>query len=244
MQVEEFVSPKSMITPTVAGAAATVISAALFTNLRVQPGISLLLMSFLLATIVAYSKEFKSPKLPAWLKVVLYVLNALLIFANATGTNAVLANRVEGSVSLFVQTVYAQSTQAQIKQSRPTFYDWTKEGKDPLPAAARHSNGVAQLTYESQRISKGSLTNTLTNAGILVPDYKVQIQVAPSSDEKVKAVTYFFPKEFGISPVTKRPGEKVELEAWKSFVLSADIVLENGDTRRVFLTVDPTKEKK
>jgi len=34
-----------------------------------------------------------------------------LIIANATGTNAVLANHAEGQVSLFVQTVLAQSTQ-------------------------------------------------------------------------------------------------------------------------------------
>jgi len=60
----------------------------------------------------------------------------------------------------------------------------------------------------------------------------------------VKSVTYSFAKEFGMSTVTKKPGEKVEVEAWKSFILSADVLLENGETKKIFQTVNPTAEKK
>jgi len=240
MQVDEFVSPKAMITPTVAGAAATLISASLFINFRLAPKVSLLVLSFLLATIVAYSKEFKNPKVPRWLKIVLYLINSLLIFANATGTNAVLANRE--IASLFVPTVYAQEKAPPIKQSKPVFYDWTKGSQDPL-AEVGPPNGALTLSYESQRVKKGAFSDRLTDAGILVPDYKVRIQL-PLTKQKVKSITYIFPKEFGIAPVTKSPGEAVDLEAWKSFTIRAEVLMENGETLKVFQSVDPSKEKK
>jgi len=245
MQIDEFVSPKAMITPTVVGGAATVISASLFVNFRVQPKVSLLVLSFLLATVVAYSKEFKSPKVPRMVKVVLYLINSLLIFANATGTNAVLANRVQ-IASLIVPTVYAQEKAPAIKQSRPAFYDFTKATQDPL-AEVGQPNNVPLVSYESQRINKGAVKDKLTDAGILVPDYKVRIRV-PVTNQRVKSITYHFPKEFGIPPVTKAPGETVDLEAWKSFTVRADLLMENGETMKVFQSVDPSvdpsKEKK
>ena len=148
--VEEFVNPKSMITPGAAAALVAVVAGACFSMFGIVLRWSLIALSFFVGYVVFYSKEFADPTMTKGAKSFFYILNSLIIFAMATGTHAVLDKTsplATADVS-FIQFAYAQEVKQNIlpfKQKRPFFYDWTKEYSVPK-ATDSEDNGIVKFT--------------------------------------------------------------------------------------------------
>ena len=136
MAIEEFVNPKSMITPGAAAAVVATVSGAFFSMFSIALPVALLIFSLFVGAIVFYSKEFAEEGMGIASKIFFYALNSLIIFAMATGTHAVLDNRttsVAWNTTSFVQPAHAQEKATNIpllKQNRPLFYDWTRGSTD------------------------------------------------------------------------------------------------------------------
>jgi hypothetical protein len=79
---DEFLNPKSMLTPGIAGSVAMLIANSLFTAFGWPQSITALILSFVCA-LLAWGKS-DAPKLQ---RSALYVLNSLIIFSVAMGTN-------------------------------------------------------------------------------------------------------------------------------------------------------------
>lgn len=82
--VDEFLNPKSMLTPGLAGSMTMFITNSLVGQFDLLPSITGLAISFLFGAVV-----FAATATALWLRVVLYVLNSLLIFSVALGANQV-----------------------------------------------------------------------------------------------------------------------------------------------------------
>jgi hypothetical protein len=82
--VDEFLNPKSMLTPGLAGSMTMFITNSLVGQFDLLPSITGLAVSFLFGAVV-----FAATATALWLRVVLYVLNSLLIFSVALGANQV-----------------------------------------------------------------------------------------------------------------------------------------------------------
>lgn len=80
---DEFLNPKSMVTPAVAGALTTVIANTFYLQFGLPAKWTALLVSVLFATIVA----FRLNRCPAWQKGFYILSNTLVVFAVAAGTN-------------------------------------------------------------------------------------------------------------------------------------------------------------
>ena len=83
-RVEEFLQPKAMLTPGIAGGVTMLIANALWVAFSLPPRWTSLVLSFLLGLIV-----FVATTVPLWQRAVYYLLNSLIIFAVSIGTNYV-----------------------------------------------------------------------------------------------------------------------------------------------------------
>jgi hypothetical protein len=81
--IEDFVNPKSMMTPGLAGGFAMTIANSLWVQFGLQPRWSALGLSFALGLMVFASQV----SAPVWQRCMYYVLNSLVIFSAATGAN-------------------------------------------------------------------------------------------------------------------------------------------------------------
>jgi hypothetical protein len=80
--MKEFLNPKSMLTPGIAGALTMLITNTLNQQFQLPGKWIALGLSFLLGTLV-----FSDKKTVIWQKILLYVFNSLIIFSMAAGTN-------------------------------------------------------------------------------------------------------------------------------------------------------------
>jgi len=78
----DFLNPKSMLTPGIAGAMTMAITNSLCTNFTLPRAITALAISVLLGILT-----IGIDAMPAWQKVIFAILNSLFIFAMAVGTN-------------------------------------------------------------------------------------------------------------------------------------------------------------
>jgi hypothetical protein len=83
-KVEEFLQPKAMLTPGIAGGVTMLIANALWVAFSLPPRWTSLVLSFLLGLLV-----FVATRVPLWQRAVYYLLNSLIIFAVSIGTNYV-----------------------------------------------------------------------------------------------------------------------------------------------------------
>jgi hypothetical protein len=83
-RVEEFLQPKAMLTPGIAGGVTMLIANALWVAFSLPPRWTSLVLSFLLGLLV-----FVATRVPLWQRAVYYLLNSLIIFAVSIGTNYV-----------------------------------------------------------------------------------------------------------------------------------------------------------
>ena len=81
-QAQEFLNPKSMITPGAAGGIVMVIANTLWFQFGLEPRWSGLVVSLLLGLVV-----FAGPALPIWQRGVYYLVNSLIIFCVAAGAS-------------------------------------------------------------------------------------------------------------------------------------------------------------
>lgn len=131
-KTDEFVNPKSMVTPGFAAATVATIAGALFSMFGIALPAALIILSFFTGAVVFHSKEFADPEMKGWAKGFYYILNSLIIFAMATGTHAVLdkgkgkGTSIAEAGSPFFVAAYAQEGPQNpplLKQERPFFYD-------------------------------------------------------------------------------------------------------------------------
>jgi len=81
-KVEEFLQPKAMLTPGIAGGVTMLIANALWVAFSLPPRWTSLVLSFLLGLLV-----FVATRVPWWQRAVYYLLNSLIIFSVSIGTN-------------------------------------------------------------------------------------------------------------------------------------------------------------
>jgi hypothetical protein len=84
MNTDEFLNPKSMLTPGIAGGIVMMITNSLLAHFALPLRWSALVLSFLLALLV-----FLSIAIPLWQRAIFYIFNALIIFSVAVGSNQV-----------------------------------------------------------------------------------------------------------------------------------------------------------
>lgn len=89
---DDFLNPKSMLTPGLAGSMTMVITNALVTQFGASPAYTALIISALFGIVV-----FAATAAALWLRGVLYVLNSLLIFSVALGANQLGVNAAASS---------------------------------------------------------------------------------------------------------------------------------------------------
>ncbi len=82
-QVNEFLNPKSMMTPGLAGGFTMTIANTLWVQFGLQPKWCALVLSFTLGLLVFAGGTMT----PVWQRVIYYVLNSLIIFSVGTGVN-------------------------------------------------------------------------------------------------------------------------------------------------------------
>ena len=85
VRVEEFLQPKAMLTPGIAGGVTMLIANALWVAFSLPPRWTALVLSFLLGLLVFVA----TPRAPLWQRAVYYLLNSLIIFSVSIGTNSV-----------------------------------------------------------------------------------------------------------------------------------------------------------
>ena len=85
VKVEEFLQPKAMLTPGIAGGVTMLIANALWVAFSLPPRWTSLALSFLLGLLVFVTKG----GVPLWQRAVYYLLNSLIIFSVSIGTNYV-----------------------------------------------------------------------------------------------------------------------------------------------------------
>jgi hypothetical protein len=254
--VDEFVNPKSMLTPGAAAAVVATISGALFSMTGLTIAGTLILLSFFVGAVVFHSKEFSDPSMKLWVKWFFYILNSFIIFAMATGTHAVLDKdrRAENRASmpgLFIATASAQSSQPTspvLTQQRPFFYDWTKGASDSPVVVRSKTNPIVFKAEEDF----GPVKGFFVNAGLATPDYKVTVEIDKSKlpiGAQIKAVKWNLPQQyFDTSDITLTESTRnyaVSIEAWKPFKIGADIELTSGQILQWdnAITFNPIEQK-
>lgn len=234
IEIQEFVNPKSMMTPGAAAAVVATTSGACFATLGINIAFSLVILSFFVGSVVFHSAEFKDGKMGWGAKLFFYVLNSIIIFAMATGTHAVLDKRSPTINSLndliHIQSAYADelSEKATIKQSKPIFLDWTKTPISDENARTLDSPITVQVEQAGSQFRK-----LLTNAGVVTPEYSVTIDIdqarLPTTIESVKweLPKDYFPEQNTVEfSGTEDP--KLTINAWEPFSINATIEFNDG----------------
>lgn len=239
MNLEEFVNPKSMVTPGFAAAIVATVAGALFSMFGLALPLALIALSFFVGAVVFLSREFADPQMRSIAKGFLYVLNSLIIFAMATGNHSLLDQRGRtGSpprVSV-VGSAYAQETHSEkipvLKQERPFFYDWTK-------ATAAHAgmDDKGIIRFEATK-DFGKFKAIFIDAGVMTPDYKVRVGINQSKlPGEVKSVTWYLPAAYFVHDKVKTADTSrdfaISIDAWKPFVAGAEIELTSGEKFRI-----------
>ena len=83
-KVDEFLQPKAMLTPGIAGGVTMRIANALWVAFSLPPRWTSLVLSFVLGLLVFVAK---GGGVPLWQRAVYYLLNSLIIFSVSIGTN-------------------------------------------------------------------------------------------------------------------------------------------------------------
>ena len=111
VKVEEFLQPKAMLTPGIAGGVTMLIANALWVAFSLPPRWTSLVLSFLVGLLVFVAKG----GVPVWQRAVYYVLNSLVIFSVSIGTNY---------VGVGLTRPPAQQSNAVEPRARTFFGDW------------------------------------------------------------------------------------------------------------------------
>jgi len=110
-KVDEFLQPKAMLTPGIAGGVTMLIANALWVAFSLPPRWTSLVLSFGVGLLVFVAKG----GVPAWQRAVYYILNSLIIFSVSIGTNY---------VGVGLTHPPAQQSNAGDQGARTFFADW------------------------------------------------------------------------------------------------------------------------
>jgi hypothetical protein len=244
VKVEEFINPKSMLTPGGVAAVVATASGATFTNFGLSLPFALTIFSFFFAGVVFHSKEFNDGSIGFFGRGFYYLLNVIIIFAMATGTHAILDKKKGGLVLEFnlINSAYAQSggdSLPTLKQRKPLFYDWT-QSKDSIALQVPKNDA---LTYQVTQEQSG-LKAWFVDKGVLQADYKVKLKIDKSKLPEIpKSVKWMLPQDqFGTgSFITTNKDEnfQIEMDVWKSFILEAEVELESGNKIKIYNNINP-----
>lgn len=235
MAIEEFINPKSMITPAFASAIVAAVAGALFKGFGLAVPFGSIALSFLICAVIFESKEFKDGNTPKLIKGVLYMLNSLIVFAMATGATAVMADDNRENVQLI--------------QQRPYFYDWT-QGR--AKAAPERPQEPLRLIVDSAPVKRGGVGTTLQRAGILTTSYQANISLdipEQGMQQQIESVEFVLPdKYFKQNHVLFdkddiEAGKRLSIELWQPFEIEANVLLENGETLHLKKMVSLDKEQ-
>jgi hypothetical protein len=83
-KLKDFLNPKSMLTPGIAGGIAMMIANTLWIQFELPQKWTALVISFLLGTLLFLAKET-----PVWQRIIYYLLNSLIIISVGAGTNTI-----------------------------------------------------------------------------------------------------------------------------------------------------------
>ena len=228
--VEDFLNPKSMPTPTAAGAVVALIAGALFKGFGLSVALCSIVLSFMIGLIVYQSREFKSNGMSKIAKLILYAINSLIIFALATGATSVMAGEI-------------------MTQQRPYFYDWTKRANRPgieQPGSNRPYDLMIQITPKKS----GRLIGLLKDAGVLTKDFSTKITIVPTGNAELDEITgvklklpqeYFKNPEVNLTEQQIRNG--VNMNLWKGFPIEAEISTSSGETFKVNKYINPPTQQ-
>ena len=119
--IEEFLNPKSMLTPGLAGGATMLITATLSSQFSLPGKWTALVLSFLLGTL-----SFAAATTPIWQRCVLYLFNSLIIFAMSVGLNAtgVAATPVRKTVIAHFDEGRPVDPGPAVQDKTAFFHDW------------------------------------------------------------------------------------------------------------------------
>ena len=123
VKVEEFLQPKAMLTPGIAGGVTMLIANALWVAFSLPPRWTSLALSFLLGLLVFVA----TTRVPVWQRAVYYLLNSLIIFSVSIGTNY---------VGVGATRPPTQQTSTVQPGARSFFGDWLQT---PARAAGEHA---------------------------------------------------------------------------------------------------------
>ncbi len=129
LKVSDFLNPKSMLTPGIAGAVIMLVTNTLWVQFGFPQKWTALILSFMLGSL-----SFIHGAVPPWQKVIYYVLNSLIIFSVGIGTNAVGTkigasnnSSVNQSGSIFsINSAYAQTKNEDATDKKTTDQTVTK----------------------------------------------------------------------------------------------------------------------
>jgi len=267
VQIEEFVNPKSMLTPGGATAIVALLAGIIFSATGVQIHILLAFFSLFFGAVVFFSKEFADQAMSKLAKGFFYIVNALIIFAMSTGTHATFAQRPQQpgaqspatqqgpssqhptSVSIhsggfLISSAHAQTADPAlpvVTQERPVFFDWTKEGGTWALPKASPKSPVSVSTVDKS----SAFRRALANAGLMTPNVYVGLEIDKSKlppGAEVKAVHWSLPQTYF------ETNKKVSIDstskfglgvnAWKSFPVEATVELTSGEKLNYFEFVE------
>ncbi|ODS24589.1 hypothetical protein AB835_03130 [Candidatus Endobugula sertula] len=183
----------------------------------------------MLGMVVFQSREFKSEKSSKFVKLILYIINSLIIFSMATGTTSVMAEDM-------------------INQERPLFYDWTKSSADLQHRDSETSDSNYEIKVEITKSQKPGLKSWLQNQGVITKSYETKLSLVTKNedpDAQPKNIKFFLPKnEFKVDKISLTPRQVkqgINIKAWKSFPVEAEITTETGKNIKIYKYVNPEK---
>jgi hypothetical protein len=83
-KLKDFLNPKSMLTPGIAGGITMMIANTLWVQFELPQKWTALTVSFLLGFLILLARET-----PIWQRIIYYILNSLIIFSVGAGTNTI-----------------------------------------------------------------------------------------------------------------------------------------------------------
>lgn len=137
--MKEFLNPKAMLTPGVAGAVTMLIGNSVWVAFGVPPPWTALLVSFLFGLLV-----LAGTGIPGWQRAIYYVLNSLIIFSMAVGSNTV-------SVGVGRPAEVRQAALLDLKLGVPPAYAQPRDAPQPGRELRRQREELERREEEVRR---------------------------------------------------------------------------------------------
>ena len=214
--LNEFLNPRSMLTPGAAGAVVLLISLALHKHLdayleavSLNIGLIALILSFLLGLLQFNNSCFKLHGISIWARPLYYFFNSLMIFVLATGSLTVTDNTVSlnselPDLKILNTSVYAQTSPLEGVQTG-TLKPERSLSSTLLSSRQRSSGGDNSLSsdgfhldYTVTEKERGPLEDLLVVTGLAEPTYQLVLKISSHKESpEINKVVYSLDSTFG-----------------------------------------------